>query len=111
MKEKRDPDTPKKHVTFERNYGKENLVEDHNNRRPKYDRDVYLKDVIRKKPDVMIAENRSNIRNFTGYTDVYTREIAKRQEYKDRMYKAKLRALELRSADSYLYSRNVLCFR
>ncbi|XP_064600330.1 serine/threonine-protein kinase Nek2-like isoform X2 [Liolophura sinensis] len=111
MKEKRDPDTPKKHVTFEQNYGKENLAEDHNNRRPKYNRDVYLKDVIRKKPDLMIADNHSNIRNFTGYTDIYTREVAKRQELKDRLYTAKLRALELHSADAHLYSRNVLWFR
>lgn len=68
-KEKRDPDTPKKKVSF----GKENY-----------------------KTDIAHMNMYSN---YANYDNPYHIEVKKRQELNDRLYKAKVRALELRSAD------------
>jgi len=81
-------ETPKKKVTFDV-YGKENL-----RHREKYG---YLP-------------------SYTGiedYNDMYLHELAKRQELKDRLFKAKARALEIHGVEDDMKPKtnNLLYFR
>ena len=88
-KGKRDPDTPKKKVSFDM-YGKENLRQ----------RDR-VSDLLTKysEPET--------------YDSLYTQELVKRHELKDRLFKAKLKALEIRGLDYDVRprSKNILHFR
>jgi hypothetical protein len=88
-KGKRDSDTPKKKVSFDM-YGKENLRQ----------RDR-VSDLLTKysEPET--------------YDSLYTQELVKRHELKDRLFKAKLKALEIRGLDYDVRprSKNILHFR
>lgn len=84
-KGKKDPDTPKKKVTFDM-YGKENC-------RQKYTRpssDTYL----------------STFTDLEGdYNDLYLNELAKRRELKEKLFKAKARAMEIRGIEDDIRPR------
>ncbi|XP_033735356.1 serine/threonine-protein kinase Nek2-like isoform X1 [Pecten maximus] len=94
-KGKKDPDTPKKKVTFDM-YGKENC-------RNKYtvpSTDTYL----------------STFTDLEGdYNDLYLNELAKRRELKEKLFKAKARAMEIRGIEDDIRPRaknsNLLFFR
>lgn len=88
-KGKRDPDTPKKKVSFDM-YGKENLRQ----------RD-------------RVSELLSKYSEPETYDSLYTQELVKRHELKDRLFKAKLKVLEIRGLDYDVRprSKNILHFR
>ncbi|XP_021368824.1 serine/threonine-protein kinase Nek2-like isoform X2 [Mizuhopecten yessoensis] len=96
-KRKKDPDTPKKKVTFDM-YGKENC---------------------RKKDTVPSTDTYfSTFTDLEGdYTDLYLNELAKRRELKEKLFKAKARAMEIRSIEDDIRPRakntnsNLLFFR
>ncbi|XP_046551879.1 serine/threonine-protein kinase Nek2-like isoform X1 [Haliotis rubra] len=85
-KGKKEADTPKKRVSFDM-YGKENLR--HRQRVPDY------------------------VTEVKDYDDIYTKELAKRQELKDRLIKAKVRAFDYGGVDidTKYKARNLLYFR
>lgn len=77
----RDPETPKKKVSFDM-YGKENL---------RY-KDRY----------------RDPLSKYSDYDSAYIQDLLKRQELKDRLYQVKHRTTDVRGSDR---SRNLLLFR
>ncbi|XP_052058106.1 serine/threonine-protein kinase Nek2-like isoform X1 [Mytilus californianus] len=89
-KGKKDPDTPKKKVSFDM-YGKENL----------------------RQRDQRVSELLSKYSEPETYDSLYTQELVKRHELKDRLFKAKLKALEIRGLDYDVRpkSKNLLHFR
>lgn len=78
----KDPDTPKKKVSFDM-YGKENQ---------RY-KDRY----------------RDPLSKYSDYDSSYIQELLKRQELKDRLYQVKHRSADIRGSDTR--SRNLLLFR
>ena len=97
---KKDPDTPKKKVTFDM-YGKENL-----RRKDKVGESML---------DKLLAKDYTSkyTSDLSDYDSIYETELAKRRELKDRLYKAKTRAIELQGLpmESRVKSRNLLHFR
>ncbi|XP_060079274.1 serine/threonine-protein kinase Nek2-like [Ylistrum balloti] len=94
-KGKKDPDTPKKKVTFDM-YGKENC----RNKHTVPSSDTYF----------------STFTDLEGdYNDLYLNELAKRRELKEKLFKAKARAMEIRGIEDDIRPRtknsNLLFFR
>ena len=85
LTKKKDPDTPKKKVSFDM-YGKENQR---------------FKDRFR---DPLLK--------YTDYDSAYIQDLVKRQELKERLYQVKHRTLDYRGTeDRTSRSRNLLLFR
>jgi hypothetical protein len=98
---KRDPDSPKKKVSFEM-YGKENL-----RRHDKYLYKDYSIDHLLTKDYTKYSSD------LKDYDHLYEAELAKRRELKDRLFKAKSKIADLHDlkVDSHIRNRNLLYFR
>ncbi|XP_048736337.1 serine/threonine-protein kinase Nek2-like isoform X2 [Ostrea edulis] len=98
---KRDPDSPKKKVSFEM-YGKENL-----RRHDKYLYKDYSIDHLLTKDYTKYSSD------LKDYDHLYEAELAKRRDLKDRLYKAKSKITDLHDLkiDSHIRNRNLLYFR
>ncbi|XP_062609239.1 serine/threonine-protein kinase Nek2-like isoform X1 [Saccostrea cucullata] len=97
---RRDPDSPKKKVSFDM-YGKENL-----RRHDRY-KDYTVDHLLTKD---YTSKYSSDLKD---YHNLYEVELAKRRELKDRLFRAKSKVADLHDLkiDSHIRNRNLLYFR
>lgn len=73
---------------------------------------MYGKENLRQR-DERVSELISKYTEQESYDSIYTQELVKRHELKDRLFKAKLKALEIRGLDYDVRpkSKNIMHFR